>query len=150
MKHLLIATALGLSAIATAGSATPATPAMPAAKAAPAAQLPPECVEQLKKRADRMKKELNLTDAQAAAIRAENERFRAQLRTARDEHHAAIDKILTPEQRAQADAKRGAAMEKREKRMARRADRCRAADELDDDMDDDDDDAQKGRGKPKK
>lgn len=145
MKHLILAATLGLSAVALAGPATQATPATPAAKAAPAAQLPPECVERMKKRAARMKENLGLTDAQADAIRAENERYRGQLMSMRDAHRAAIDKILTPEQRAKAEAKRGERKEKRMARMERRMDGCRAAD--DEDEDDDEDDAPKGKGK---
>jgi Spy/CpxP family protein refolding chaperone len=125
MKRLMIVAAvLGLS-----GSAL----AAPAPAAKPAHQLPPECVEQLKRHAEKLKKELGLSDAQAEAIRAENQRYRAELLAGHLAHRIAVDRILTPEQKAKADAKRAAFGEKRKARMAKRADACRAADDEDDD-----------------
>jgi Spy/CpxP family protein refolding chaperone len=144
MKHLLIAAALGLSLAAAAAPATPAAPAKTAAKAAPAApaaQLPPECVERIKKKAERMKKELGLTEEQATAVRNENQRFRGVLLTAGADHRAVLAKILTPEQMAKVEGKRG---ERRQKRM----DGCRIDD--DGDGDDDEDDGPKPKDKPKK
>lgn len=141
MKHLPIALALGLSAAALAAPATPATPAAPAAKAAPAApaaQLPPECAEKLHKRAEKMKKELGLTEQQAAAVRNENERFRGVLMTARADHRSALARILTPEQMAKLDGKRG---EMRQKAL----ERCGG----DDDEDEDDRDEAKPKSKEK-
>jgi predicted lipid-binding transport protein (Tim44 family) len=146
MKHLLIAAALGLSLVASAAPATPATPAKPAAKAAtaaaPAAQLPPECVERIRKKAEKMKKELGLTEEQAAAVRNENQRFRGVMLTAAADHRAALAKILTPEQMSKLEGKRG---ELRQKRM----DGCKVDDE-DDDHDEDDDDKPKSKDKTKK
>lgn len=147
MKHLLIAAALGLSVAAFAAPATPATPAKPAAKAAqatPAAQLSPECIERIRKKAEKMKKELGLTDAQAAAVRNENQRFRGVLMTAGADHRAALARILTPEQLAKAEGMRG---ERRQKRM----EGCKVDDDGDDDDDDDDDDdTPKSKEKTKK
>ena len=145
MKRLTIAFALGLAAVAAAAPASPPASApkaaaAPAAKAAPAATLPPECVERLKQHAERMKKELGLTDAQAAAVRNENERFRGALMTARAEHREKLAAILSPEQMAKLEGK---GREMREKRMARCA--------MDDDEGDDDHEGKdKGKGKEKR
>lgn len=145
MKPILYAALLG-AAVATAAPA-PLTPPAPRPAAAPQARpaLPPACAERLKQRAERMKKDLGLTDAQAESIRAENERHRAALVAARDAHRAAIDKILTPEQKAKADAKRGEFEERRKARMAQRMERC---DDMDDEGDEDDAPVQPQKPRP--
>ena len=71
MKTLLLAATLGAALAATAAPAptsAPVAPATPAARAA-AAGIPPECIERLRAHAEKMKKELGLTEAQAAAVR---------------------------------------------------------------------------------
>lgn len=146
MKHLLIAAALGLSLATAAAPATPAVPAAPAkpaakaAPAAPAAQLPPECVERIRKQAEKMKKELGLNEEQATAVRNENQRYRGVLMSANADHRTALAKILTPEQLAKVEGKRG---ERRQKRI----DGCKVDD---DDHDEDGDDQPKPKDKTKK
>lgn len=133
MKTLLLAATLGAALAATAAPAptsAPVAPATPAARAA-AAGIPPECIERLRAHAEKMKKELGLTEAQAAAVRDEAHRHHSQLLTARADHRSAMAKILTPEQMAKLDGKRS---EMRQKHM----DACAM---------DDDDDASKRKGK---
>lgn len=145
MRKLLIAAALGLATVVCAAPATPAqpaTPAMPvtptaAAQGMPPAGMPPECADKLRAHAEKMKKELALTEAQAAAVRNEMQRFHGQLMTARADHHSAIAKILTPEQLAKMEGKHS---ERRQKRM----EKCGA------DMDDDHDEAPKSKHKEKR
>jgi Spy/CpxP family protein refolding chaperone len=83
--------------------------------AAPAG-LPAECLDDLRAHADKMRKELALSDAQAAALRNEFERYHGQLLTARADHRSAVAKILTPEQQAKVDAKHA---ERRKKMLER-------------------------------
>lgn len=101
-----------------AATATPGAPPATATPAAtpPAAGLPPECVQRMKAHADKMKQELGLSEAQAAALRTEMERHHGAMLQARAEHKAAVAKILTPEQQAKVDAKRG---EMRDRMMER-------------------------------
>lgn len=125
---------------ATTTTATPATPAAPAAaQPAQPAGMPPECMQRMKAHAEKMKQELGLSEAQAAALRTEMERHHGAMLQARAEHKAAVAKILTPEQQAKVDSKRG---EMRHKMMERCA------------MDDDDGEGKAehekgGRGKKK-
>lgn len=131
MKKLLIATAFALAAAATsaafAAPATPATPATPAASPAAkaVAGLPAECLERVRAHAERMKKELALTDAQVASIRNEMERYHGQLLTARADHRSAVAKLLTAEQNAQMESHHS---DRRQKIM----ERCAGG--MDDDM----------------
>ena len=100
MKSLMMVAAIVLASVAG---------------AAPA-DVPAECLERLRAHADKMKKELGLTEAQAAALRNEFERYHGQLLTARADHRNAVAKILTAEQQAKVDAKHA---ERRKKFMER-------------------------------
>ena len=114
MKTLFLVAALALAAATAAAPPTPTTPATPAAKAV--AGLPGECLERLRTHADKMKKELGLSETQAAAMRNEMERFHGQLLMARADHRSATAKILTPEQLAKLEGKHA---ERRQKMMER-------------------------------
>lgn len=144
MKRLLITLAFAFTAAAIAASpsvptfppkqpatpAVPATPATPAAKATPG--VPAECMQRLQAHAERMKKELGLTDAQVASMRNELERYHGQMMTARADHRSNVAKILTPEQNAKMD-------EHHAERRDRMMERCG----------DGDDDMSQGKGKHK-
>jgi len=141
MKRLFIAAAFAVTAAAIAASpsvptfppkqpATPAPAATPAAKATPG--VPAECMQRLQAHAERMKKDLGLTDAQAASMRNELERYHGQMMTARADHRSNVAKILTPEQNAKMDEHHAA-------RRDRMMERCG----------DGDDDMSQGKGKHK-
>ena len=116
-----------VAAPATTPAPAPAVAAAPALAPKPAApsSLPPACIERLRAHAEQMKKELGLTDAQAAALRNEMERFHGQLLTARADHQSAVAKVLTPEQFAKVEGKHAA---RRQKMM----ERCEDGDDMGD------------------
>jgi len=120
-KGLLIAIALAFAPTTLAAPATPATPAAPAQAAT--AGLPGECIERLRAHAEKMKKELGLSEAQSAAIRNEMQRHHGLMMTARADHRSAIAKILTPEQLAKMEGKHA---ERRQKMM----ERCAGEDDM--------------------
>ncbi len=103
---LLFASALGLAAAASAAPAPPPAGPTPEQRA--------ERLERMRETGEQMKKELGLSESQAAAVRTENQRYMGVLQTARAEHRAALSKILTPEQMAKLDAMM---KERREDRM---------------------------------